>query len=45
MGGGADGTGLRSEREVRSGNNCADSFLESLAVTGRQEIRGSQRWK
>lgn len=33
-----DRSGLRSEREVRSGNKCADSFLESLAVTGRREI-------
>lgn len=33
-----DRSGLRSEREVRSGNNCADSFLESLAVTERREI-------
>lgn len=23
---------------MRSGNNCADSFLESLAVTERREI-------
>lgn len=29
---------------MRSGNNCADSFLESLAMTGKQEIGGSQRW-
>ena len=32
-----DRSGPRSEREVRSGNNCADSFLEGLAVTGRRE--------
>ena len=32
-----DRSSLRSDREVRSGNNCADSFLEGLAVTGRRE--------
>ena len=32
-----DRSGPRSKREVRSGNNCADSFLEGLAVTGRRE--------
>lgn len=30
-----DRSSLGSEREVRSGSKCADSFLESLAVTGR----------
>lgn len=45
-GGEPDRSGLRSEREVRSGNNCADSFGEfgcdREARMGQPEVDGVQ---